>query len=54
MLFDFMIENGDGYKTSIAIKKDCKDQIIQFLSASDPTEAPIENFYGVWYWLENI
>jgi len=51
VLFDFIEGNDRSYKTPIRIKTEMKEEARMILERSDPTHAPMPNFYGRWYWI---
>ncbi|MBN1545702.1 MAG: hypothetical protein JW902_03490, partial [Syntrophaceae bacterium] len=49
-LFNFVEVSDGSYLTPLRLLPGQEDRILHFLDVSNPSKAPMADFYGEWYW----
>ncbi|MFC2013715.1 DEAD/DEAH box helicase family protein [Chloroflexota bacterium] len=49
-LFDFIEASDSSYLTPVRLVPGQDARVLHFLDASNPSKAPVTDFYGEWYW----
>ena len=51
-LFDSIEESDGSYATPIRLKSGRQEEVRKLLEDSNPVRAPVQDYYGEWFWLE--
>jgi len=49
-LFDFIEESDRSYLTPLRLRAGQENRVLHILEVSNPSKAPMADFYGEWYW----